>query len=119
MNLREELIQVAAVAVAAVLDIDTGSTSMGQDGEPWPEEHELIMMAVFEERIAQEAKWGERHLNPLDWIMILAEEIGESVDEVDWDHVPDHHDPTMAHFVQCHLSIAGEMAHAWLEAKQP
>jgi hypothetical protein len=72
MTLRNELIQVAAVAVAAITDLDRGSTSIGPT-------HRRIVVEVTQERWRQEAKWGERNNVPIaEWLVILGEEYGEA-----------------------------------------
>lgn len=75
MSYRSELIQVAAVAIAAVLDLDTGSTSQtGSDGIiPTLD----IINEIGEERDRQETKWGTRHHSRIFWLAVLTEEVGE------------------------------------------
>jgi len=70
-TLREELIQVAAVAIAAVTDLDYGTTRPDDDG--WP-----VFEAVIAERERQESKWGPQHHSPMEWLTILGEEFGEA-----------------------------------------
>lgn len=88
MSLREELIQVAAVAVAIVQDIDTGTTAMDIPA-PSPIEGlriyvtELVLEEVAAERQRQERKWGPRHHDNEVWMNILAEEVGEAAREVE------------------------------------
>ncbi len=117
MSLRSELIQVAAVAVAAVTDLDAGTTLIIGNNGLRTHRHKVVMSDVEHERFRQEAKWGERHIDAGDWMMILAEEVGESADEINWLNAD--HDPAVVRSVLQHLSIAGEMARAWLESKQP
>ena len=74
MSLRQELIQVAAVAVAIVEDLDHGGTDHGQSA--------AILEEVQEERVRQDEKWGSQHHDPLTWLMILAEEVGEVAEEI-------------------------------------
>ncbi len=118
MSLRTELIQVAAVAVATVTDYDQGNTNItsGEHGSRYDDDVLMsIIYDILDERERQEAKWGTRHIHSAEWLMILAEEVGESVDEIQL--VPsDHRDPEVIKAVFRHLSIAGEMARAWLEA---
>jgi hypothetical protein len=76
MTLRDELIQVAAVAVAIVEDMDTGAAS--RDGLA------QVMADVGEERMRQQRKWGDQHHDdPIIWLAILAEEVGEAALELD------------------------------------
>ena len=72
MSLRDELIQVAAVAVAIVQDLDTGSTEMdsGYVG--------TVLGDIANERDRQEAKWGLQHHPIAEWLSILGEEYGEA-----------------------------------------
>lgn len=74
MTLRQELIQVAAVAVAIVEDLDHGNTDHSQSA--------AILEEVQEERVRQDEKWGAQHHDPLTWLMILAEEVGEVAEEI-------------------------------------
>lgn len=70
VSFREELIQVAAVAVAIVEDMDTGSAS--RDGLA------QVIADVGAERMRQQQKWGDQHHDdPIVWLAILAEEVGE------------------------------------------
>jgi hypothetical protein len=80
VTLRDELIQVAAVAVAIVTDLEYGSTN------PYPTNDIPLIKAVAavrEERYRQEEKWGPQHHTPAEWLAILAEEIGEAGREVE------------------------------------
>lgn len=74
MSYRSELIQVAAVAIAAVQDLDNGSTTIESKDTHY---FDNVVAEVFDERIQQEAKWGARHHDPLKWYAILGEEVGE------------------------------------------
>lgn len=80
MSLREELIQIAAVAVAAVQDMDYGSTDL--NGEHGYEPMGVVWEDVEREREDQEEKWGPQHHTPEEWMAILAEEVGEASNEV-------------------------------------
>ena len=70
MTLRQELIQVAAVAIAIVTDLDEGSTGPFKSG--------YVFHAVAEERVRQEKKWGPQHHPIAEWLVILGEEYGEA-----------------------------------------
>ncbi len=70
-NYRDELIQVAAVAVAAVQCLDLGVTD---DKLTY---NRAILDEVMLERMRQEAKWGSQAHNPDRWNTILTEEVGE------------------------------------------
>ena len=71
MSYRNELIQVAAVAVAAIQDLDKGSTDCTFG------EHHFTLEYIAMERIRQEKKWGTQHHSPEKWFTILGEEVGE------------------------------------------
>lgn len=73
-DLRDELVQVAAVASAAIIDLDHGST---HDSLPFPKLLE-VWGDVSKERQRQEAKWGAQHHDPVVWLAILGEEFGEA-----------------------------------------
>lgn len=74
-RLRAELVQVAAVAVAAIEDLDGGSASMEDLAE--------VLANVAEERGRQNARWGAQHHPPGIWLAILAEEVGEVAREAE------------------------------------
>ncbi len=77
--LRGELVQVAAVVVAIIEDIDYGAADVRRY-EGWHDAHaeHAILREVFEERRAQDAKWGPQHHGVGWWFGILAEELGEA-----------------------------------------
>lgn len=78
MSLRNELIQVAAVAVQIIEDIDEG---LQQTTGDW--RTTLVMAAVSNERLRQKDKWGDQHHDPVVWLAILAEEVGEAARTID------------------------------------
>ncbi len=73
MSYREEMIQVAAVAVAAIQCFDNGITSINSDD---------ILNDVSLERLKQEKKWGSQIHEPLKWLAILGEEFGEVAKDI-------------------------------------
>ena len=85
-DLRNELIQVAAVAVAVVSLLDKYSTGLAFDNADdavWDYAYQQIVTDITEERLRQEAKWGARYGHEEDddvffWLSILGEEVGES-----------------------------------------
>ena len=91
MTLREELIQVAAVAVAILTDLDQGSTALfdPDNHRAATPAHSNVMLEVQQERGRQERKWGTQHHTPFEWLAILGEEYGEAcqaaVDAHDWE----------------------------------
>lgn len=81
-HLRAELIQVAAVAVAAIHDLDHGGTG---NTVPWCSATNIddgVAAEVLLERERQEKKWGNQHHSPELWLSILMEEVGEAAQEV-------------------------------------
>jgi len=71
------------------MDIDSSNHYMVFDPQPGyvpPSQPSLteqpvvegVMNEIKEERIKQDAKWGEQNHAPADWLMILAEEVGEA-----------------------------------------
>lgn len=78
-KLRAELIQVAAVAVAIVQDLDNDTTALDGDAIG------IVLQQVEYERERQEDKWGPQHHTPEEWLAILAEEVGEAAREVRFD----------------------------------
>lgn len=81
MTPREELIQVAAVAVAMVEDLDYGQADANAAPNynlPMDTQARNVLADVFAERYAQDNKWGPQH-HPLElWFTILMEEVGEA-----------------------------------------
>ena len=73
-TVRDELIQVAAVAIAIVTDLDQRSTDLFLDRDA----HNKVMKDVFKERVGQENKWGAQHHDIYKWLAILGEEVGEA-----------------------------------------
>ena len=76
-DLRKELIQVAAVAVAIVEDIDRGEANLQRTGG----QHHIIIHDITKERQRQDEKWGPRHQEFPVWMTILGEEYGEACQE--------------------------------------
>ena len=67
---REELIQVAAVAIAAIQVIDTGKAELSTARD--------IFDQILLERIKQNKKFGVQEHNPFIWMTILGEKFGEA-----------------------------------------
>ena len=76
MSYRNELIQVAAVALAAIQAADLGSTEI-QSRLGCKKLNDLLD-DVAEERLQQEDKWGAQHHPREWWLTILMEEVGEA-----------------------------------------
>lgn len=77
LNARAELIQIAAVALAAAQCDEVGTTALdpSNEGVMGRAALERLLNEVREERRRQELKWGPRTSNP--WLDILLEEVGE------------------------------------------
>ena len=74
MSYRSELIQVAAVALAAVQCEDSGTTHIDVRSSLLDE----LLQEVANERVRQEMKWGPQSHPRAWWLTILAEEFGEA-----------------------------------------
>lgn len=84
---RKELVQVAAVCLAAAQVDDVGTTSLGNDNEGVNGRFALerLLNEVREERRRQELKWGTRTgemAKPVEWLCVLMEEVGEVAEEI-------------------------------------
>jgi len=82
-NYVKELIQVAAVALAAAQTFMYGNSSM-ENVEDQSRVSKLLS-GVYAERESQEAKWGTRYeldSPPEHWLTIMGEEVGEVADEI-------------------------------------
>jgi hypothetical protein len=83
MSLRDELIQVAAVAVAIIEDLDFGQAKAlkyweDPKGSDFGTQAELVLRDVEWERREQDRKWGPQHHSPMEWLAVLGEEYGEA-----------------------------------------
>lgn len=76
VSYRSELIQVAAVALAAVQVVDQGTTHL--DSPEGARQLRILLREVGIERERQELKWGPQTHNRAWWLTILAEEFGEA-----------------------------------------
>ena len=97
MNLREELIQVAAVCVSIIEDIDEGVALLGLHTND-------IIMEILDERFEQDKKWGPQHHDWVSWLLILMEEVGEAAEH-----------ELGANEIVTRMSTLGLQAKAWLE----
>ncbi len=70
-----ELVQVAAVAYAAIQDLTYGDTDM------LPGRVVITTRMILDERASQERKWGSQHHGATFWMAILGEEYGEACQE--------------------------------------
>lgn len=103
-RLREELIQVAAVATAIVEDIDNGVA----DTSIWGLRTHPVLAEVFTERQRQDENWGPQHHDPFAWLMILLEEVGEAVEEVQQGNLKGDY------IILQNARLVGERARQWL-----
>lgn len=111
-DLRTELIQVAAVAVAIVTDMDHGSTAYSNVA--W----QKVLQEITIERLAQEGMWGPQHHDLTVWAAILLEEVGEAIHELVMlpteipaeDRIHDHVATAVPVGVECRI---------WLEERYP
>ena len=76
MTLHEELIQVAAVAVAWITNLETGTDDMLALAEKGFFE-DRTWVEIMDERHRQNQKWGVRDQESGTWLKILMEEVGE------------------------------------------
>ena len=88
MSIETEAIQVAAVAAALVEDrtrpaVAPKTERSGMRGRRWWDPTALVLDMIHDERKRQEEKWGEQRYSPVEWLMILAEEVGELAAEVE------------------------------------
>ena len=83
MAYRDELIQVAAVAFAAIAAHERGTTDLGTIDEPCGMDalNELLF-EVRDERLRQESLWGAQTHGPDRWMVILMEEVGEAAEAI-------------------------------------
>lgn len=86
---RAKLIQVAAVAVAIVEDLDYGEANFAgvrSNRSPLWYRGDDVLVEVANERMAQDEKWGPQHHSPMEWLAILGEEFGEACRAASADH---------------------------------
>lgn len=80
MNLRDELVQCAAVAVATIEDLDSGNGAAMENTD-------VILQQIEYERQRQNDKWGPQHHPMRTWLAILMEEVGEVARELLDEHI--------------------------------
>lgn len=118
MSVETEAIQVAAVAAALVEDCTRpaahreGGPSGRPSGRRWWDPIELVLSMIRDERLRQEEKWGNQHHTPLEWLMILAEEV-EELAAVVTDPAEDGADARSL-AVRQSLGAAGQEARKWI-----
>ena len=72
MEFREEMVQVAAVAVSIIEDMIYGEAGLSDSCT------DDVLENIKAERAAQDLKWGPQHHTPEMWLAILMEEVGEA-----------------------------------------
>lgn len=120
MTITQEAIQVAAVAAAMVEDLSATPPTRGERAplgrrDRWWEPVEMVLGLIRTERQRQESRWGVQHHPAGEWLMILAEEVGELAGLVP--EPADGSDPTAA--IRRQLITAGDDARVWLDARRP
>lgn len=117
MTIESEAIQVAAVAAALVEDATRPGSPprerSGVRGRRWWDPIELVLRMVRDERTRQEEKWGRQRHTSLEWLMILAEEVGELAAEVAG-QLGDDTDAESGAVTRL-LADAGREARRWIE----
>ncbi len=91
MSYRKELVQVGAVVVAIIEDNDFGvadsNASLTDNGRSSKTQTSPVLSDIFVERQFQDQKWGpQHHEDPVLWLAILMEEVGEVAEEVSSDN---------------------------------
>lgn len=107
---REEMIQVAAVAVAILEDMDQGKA---HHNHYWNNSTgRSILGEISAERSRQDRKWGPQHHSPEVWMAILMEEVGEAADEL----TPLVHENLDVRMTVARIGSLGAAAKALLDA---
>lgn len=114
---RKEMVQVAAVAASILEQSRYGTTDFHKAWQPGitgPKQGDLVLSEIREERLRQDEKWGAgRSHTEVEYAMILAEEIGEWVAELDHPWTGGKYN--VAAGVLQNLYAAGVQARAWIE----
>ncbi len=80
VDFRTELIQLAAVTVSAIEDMDYGEANAYRSvsvSDHIPQVHE-VLAEIEKERLRQDEKWGHQHHRMADWLAIIGGEYGEA-----------------------------------------
>jgi hypothetical protein len=118
MRIETEAIRVAAAATALVEDCQRPASSRSRTAEglaarKWWDPGEMVVGMVRDERKRQAGKWGDRRRLPLEWLMVLAAEVGELADAVTASTPPDGAARTACD----DLGRAAAAARQWLEER--
>jgi hypothetical protein len=117
-NYRTELVQVAAVALAAAQLRDTDTTRLdigSREGSQGAIAFNILLTDVRIERERQEIKWGartSRDAPPAFWLAVLLEEVGEVAEEILASVPSADGDPLVKDAIRL-----GQAARAFLEAR--
>ncbi len=117
-RLVSELVQVAAVCVAMIEDLQYGEANYFSHLANEQYQGENVLETIADERIRQDEKWGTRHQTPMEWLMILAEEIGEAAEEVGLLPEDTAGEFGLSAEIAAMLFNVGELAQGWLEAHE-
>jgi hypothetical protein len=118
MRIEKEAIRVAAAAAALVEDCQRpasprGRTAEGLAAPKWWDAGEMVLGMVRDERARRVEKYGDRPRSPMEWLMVLAAEVGELADAVTASTPPEG-----AALTACDdLGRAAAAAGRWLEER--
>jgi hypothetical protein len=118
MRIETEAIQVAATAAALVEDCQRPASprrrpAEGLSARKWWDPGEMVLGMVRDERKRRAEESGARRRLPLEWLMVLAAEVGELADAVSASTPPDG-----AALAACDdLRRAAAAARRWLEER--
>ena len=122
MKSSEELIQILAVGVSILEDERFGSANSSERlGRPTDRKQSKktqtspFLAQIFEERRRQDDKWGPQHHTPVEWAMILIEEMGEWAGEIIEESQTGQMVDSLAWYILQRLQILEGEARRWLE----
>jgi hypothetical protein len=119
MSIEKQAVRVAAAAAAFVEDRQRPASPRrppreGLASRRWWDPAEMVLGMVRDEQKRRVENWGDRRRLPLEWLMVLAAEVGELADAVSASTPPEG-----AAITACDdLRHAAAAARQWLE-KQP
>ncbi len=123
MNSSKELIQILAVGVSILEDerygVADSSRTLTADrpraAQSKKTQASPILADIFRERLNQDAKWGPQHHTPIEWAMILVEEMGEWAGEIIEESQTGQMVDSLAWYILQRLQILEDEARRWLE----
>jgi hypothetical protein len=115
-----ELVQIAAVACGAIEDARYGETFCfrwsERDQQP---QGKFATSLIMDERGAQDGKWGPQHHTPVEWLMILLEEVGEAAELIGKERAESPDIDRLEDLYVINQAIyAGTSARQWLEGHE-